>query len=116
MTEPIKKIAVVGTGTLGAQIAMLASNAGYSVTIFDQKTGAFEDMLAKQQADMKAKQIEPFIPFVRWPACSQQVNQIEKLDKAVKDADLVIEAVPENLEEGIGPRKIFCLEITRDEF
>jgi 3-hydroxybutyryl-CoA dehydrogenase len=98
MTEPFKKITVVGTGTLGAQIALLASNAGYNVTIFDPKPAAFNDMMTKLQADIEAKQIEPFIPFDRWPACHQQIKQLERLDAAVKDADLVIEAVPENLE------------------
>jgi 3-hydroxybutyryl-CoA dehydrogenase len=98
MTETFKKISVVGTGTLGFQIALLASNSGYDVTIFDQKPGAFDEMMAKQQADIKAKQIEPFIPLDRWQACSQRIKQVSELDQAVKDADLVIEAVPENLE------------------
>ena len=98
MTKPFKKIAVVGTGTLGAQIAMLASHAGYSVTIFDQQVGAFDAMMEKLHADLKAKQAEPFISLDRWPACRQQIKQFEKLGDAVKDADLVIEAVPENLE------------------
>ena len=98
MTEPFKTITVVGTGTLGFQIALLASNSGYDVTIFDQKPGAFDEMMAKQQADIKAKQIEPFIPLDRWQACSQRIKQVPELDQAVKDADLVIEAVPENLE------------------
>ena len=98
MTKPFKKIAVVGTGTLGAQIALLASSAGYSVTVYDQQTGAFDEMMEKLYADIKAKQIEPFIPFDRWPACRQEIKQFQKLDEAVKDAELVIEAVPENLE------------------
>jgi 3-hydroxybutyryl-CoA dehydrogenase len=98
MTETFKKIAVVGTGTLGFQIALLASNSGYNVTIFDQKPGAFDDMMAKQQADIKAKQINPFIALDRWQACGQRIKQVSDLDQAVKDADLVIEAVPENLE------------------
>jgi 3-hydroxybutyryl-CoA dehydrogenase len=98
MTQPFKKIAVVGTGTLGAQIAMLASNAGYSVIVFDQQAGAFDAMMEKLGADIRTKQIEPFIPFDRWPVCRQQIKQIEDLPEAVKDADLVIEAVPENLE------------------
>jgi len=98
MTKPFKKIAVVGTGTLGAQIAMLASNADYSVTIFDRQAGAFDAIMEKLHADLKTKQVEPFIPFNRWPACRRQIKQYEKLDEAVKDADLVIEAVPENLE------------------
>ena len=71
MTKPFKKIAVIGTGTLGAQIAMLASDAGYRVTVFDQQAGAFDAMLEKLDTDMTAKQIEPFIPFDRWPACRQ---------------------------------------------
>ena len=98
MTETFKKITVVGTGTLGFQIALLASNSGYDVTIFDQKPGAFDEMMAKQQADIKAKQIEPFIPLDRWHVCSQRIKQVSELNQAVKDADLVIEAVPENLE------------------
>ena len=98
MTKPFKKIAVVGTGTLGAQIAMLASNAGCSVTVYDQQTGAFDAMMEKLHADLKSKKIEPFIPFDCWPACRQQIKQFQSLAEAVKDADLVIEAVPENLE------------------
>ncbi len=78
MTQPFKKIAVVGTGTLGAQIAMLASNAGYSVIVFDQQAGAFDAMMAKLDVDIRAKQIEPFIPFDRWPVCRQQIKQLER--------------------------------------
>ena len=98
MTKPFEKIAVVGTGTLGAQIAMLTSNAGYGVTIFDRHPGTFDAMVEKLHSDLTAKQVEPFIPFEEWPACRQQIKQVEKLDEAVKDADLVIEAVPEILE------------------
>ena len=63
MPKPFTKIAVVGSGTLGAQIAMMAVNAGYDVTVFDQQTGAFDEMIEKLQLDLAAKQIQPFIPF-----------------------------------------------------
>jgi 3-hydroxyacyl-CoA dehydrogenase len=79
MTKPFKKIAVVGTGTLGAQIAMLASHAGYSVTIFDRQTGAFDTMIEKLHTELTDKQGEPFIPFDQWPACRQQIRQFERL-------------------------------------
>ena len=98
MSKPFEKITVVGTGTLGAQIALLAVNAGYSVAVFDQQAGAFDEMIDKLHADLGAKAIEPFIPYDRWEICSRQVQQFTKLDEAVKDAELVIEAVPENLE------------------
>jgi 3-hydroxyacyl-CoA dehydrogenase len=84
MTKPFKKIAVIGTGTLGAQIAMLASNAGYQITVFDQQPGAFDAMLEKLKADMTARQIEPFIPYDRWPVCRQQIKKIDKGELGVK--------------------------------
>ena len=34
MNKPFNNITVIGTGTLGTQIALLAGNAGYSVTTF----------------------------------------------------------------------------------
>ena len=98
MAKPFQSVAVVGTGTLGAQIAMLAANAGYSVNVFDQQPGAFDKMIQKLQADLKAKQVDPFIAFDRWDDCQGRIRQIDKLETAVKEADLVIEAVPENLE------------------
>jgi 3-hydroxybutyryl-CoA dehydrogenase len=98
MPKPFGKITVVGTGTLGAQIAMLAVDAGYDVAVFDQQAGAFDQMIKKQHADLEAKQIEPFIPFDRWETCRKQIRQFTTLDEAVKNADLVVEAVPENLE------------------
>jgi 3-hydroxybutyryl-CoA dehydrogenase len=98
MGKPFERVAVVGTGTLGAQIALLAANAGYSVNVFDQQPGAFDKMIQKLQADLKAKQVVPFIAFDQWDVCKGQIHQFEKLAPAVKDVDLVIEAVPENLE------------------
>jgi 3-hydroxybutyryl-CoA dehydrogenase len=98
MPKPFGKITVVGTGTLGAQIAMLAVDAGYDVAVFDKQAGAFDQMIKKQHADLEAKQIEPFIPFDRWETCRKQIQQFTTLDEAVKNADLVVEAVPENLE------------------
>ena len=62
MIRPFNKIAVVGTGTLGAQIAMLASNAGYDVTIFDRQTGAFDAMMEKLHADLNIQAGRPFYP------------------------------------------------------
>jgi len=98
MTKPFQSVAVIGTGTLGAQIALLASNAGYIVNVFDQQPGAFDQMIQKLQADLQAKKVNPFIAYDRWEVCRQQIQQFEELEATVKAADLVIEAVPENLE------------------
>lgn len=98
MPRPFDKIAVIGSGTLGAQIAMLAANAAYDVTIFDQRNGAFDEMIARLQEDYTAKKIEPVIAFEQWETCRQRIREYSTLDHAVAEAQLVIEAVPENLE------------------
>ena len=63
MTKPFKNIAVIGTGTLGAQIAMLAANAGYSVIVFDQQAGAFDAMMEKLDADIRGQADRTFYTF-----------------------------------------------------
>jgi len=97
MAKPFKQIAIVGTGTLGVQIGLMAANAGYRVNVFDQQPEAFDKMFQKLQTDLQAKQVDPFIAFDRWEACRQLIQQFHKLEAAVKTAELVIEAVPENL-------------------
>ena len=79
MPKPFKKIAIIGTGTLGAQIALLAANAAYSVSVFDQQSGAFDEMIQKLQTDLKVKQITPFIAFDQWAACRQQIRQFDQI-------------------------------------
>jgi 3-hydroxybutyryl-CoA dehydrogenase len=98
MDKSFEKVAVVGTGTLGVQIALLAANAGYSVSVFDQQPGAFDKMIQKLQVDLKTKQVDPFIAFDHWDVCRRHIQQIDQLDAIGKATDLVIEAVPENID------------------
>ncbi len=98
MGKPLEKVAVVGTGILGAQIAMLAVHAGYRVKIFDPREEAFIETYNKIQADLKAKDMTPFIPWEDWEACKQAIQRTTELGEAVEEAELVIEAVPENLD------------------
>jgi 3-hydroxybutyryl-CoA dehydrogenase len=98
MSKPLEKVAVVGTGILGAQIAMLAVHAGYRVKIFDPREEAFIETYNKIHDDLKAKDMTPFIPWEDWETCKQAIQKTTNLGEAVKDAQLVIEAVPENLD------------------
>ncbi len=95
---PFPRFAVVGTGIQGTQIAMIAARAGYEVTVFDPRPGAFRQTFEKLRADLKAKGVKPLIPWNRWEECARQVRHVRDLGKAVAKAELVLEAVPENLE------------------
>jgi 3-hydroxybutyryl-CoA dehydrogenase len=98
MNKPLENVTIVGAGTLGAQIAILAVNAGYQVAVFDLRPEAFEAMIAKLRSDLQAKGVTPFIAYERWAGLQEQVSVVTNLDKALKDAGLIIEAIPENIE------------------
>jgi hypothetical protein len=43
MIQKIKNVAVIGTGVLGTQIAMLAANAGNKVRVYDTRESALDE-------------------------------------------------------------------------
>ncbi|MGO8991565.1 MAG: 3-hydroxyacyl-CoA dehydrogenase family protein [bacterium] len=104
MTQKIKKVAVIGTGILGTQIAMISAHAGYKVSVYDTIAGAFDDTYNKLSTDLKAKGINPFIPWEHWGKCKAAINFTTDLRDALKDADLVVEVITEDLE---AKRKLF---------
>lgn len=76
---------------------MVSSKAGYNVKVFDTRRGAFKLNLEKIKKDFEERGIEPYIPFNIWDDCLLQISEAPSMDEAIKDADLIIEAVPENL-------------------
>jgi 3-hydroxybutyryl-CoA dehydrogenase len=104
MVQQIKKVAVVGTGTLGAQIAVQAASYGYDVKSFDLDPESFQKTLEKVRGVMKSRGKGPTVPMEQWEKGARSVKQAKDLAEAVKDADLVIEAVLENVEL---KRKVF---------
>jgi 3-hydroxybutyryl-CoA dehydrogenase len=104
MTQKIKKVAVIGTGLLGTQIAMISAYAGYEVSAYDTIAGAFDDTYKKLFADFKAKGVKPFIPWDHWEKCKTAVKFTIHLGDALKDVDLMVEAITEDVEV---KRKVF---------
>ena len=98
MNRPFENIAVVGTGLLGTQIAMISAYAGYKVSVYDNIANAFYNTYEKLYADFQAKGIDPFIPWDHWERCKAAIRFTTNLSDALKDVDLVVEAITENLE------------------
>jgi len=93
----IKKTAVAGTGTMGSQIGMVLAHGGFEVTMYDIDVARTEwarkniDALLNKQlskGQLDAQQVEKI-------KISMQFSTVEK---DLSDADLVVEAVFENLE------------------
>ncbi len=96
--EGIRKVAVIGTGTLGSQIALTAAYYGCRVTAYDIVEEALPRMLGvlKMRIQNSGRKTTP--PFMDLEGTAKQVRICKKLDEALESAELVIEAVPEDLE------------------
>jgi len=101
----IKKVAVVGSGILGTQIAVQSAHFGYDVTVYDSDPASFE----KAHQDLKTvlgKAVgKPLFTSELWEEEAQKVRLCPDLTDALSEADLVIEAVPEDVEI---KRKVFA--------
>ncbi len=95
MTE-IKTISVIGTGTMGRGIAQVAAQAGYATKIYDLNAAQAEAAL-KNIAGNLAKGVEKgkVTPELRDKTLAN-LQAVSDLRAAA--ADLVIEAIPEELE------------------
>ncbi len=98
MDKKIQKVAVIGTGLLGTQIAIQATCFDYEVSAHDPDEGSFNKVIQIIDAMMKFTGKGPVVPMEEWGKGFQRVNLCKELEEALRDADLVIEAAPEELE------------------
>jgi 3-hydroxybutyryl-CoA dehydrogenase len=93
----IQNVAVIGTGMLGTQIAIQAACHNYKVMVFDLDAASFERVLERLKIRMQNSSRKPTIPWPQMKRGAKMVKHCASLKEAVAGADLVIEAVPENL-------------------
>lgn len=97
MTQ-IKNVTVIGGGVLGSQIAFHIAYKGFKVTLYDSNSNLFVQIteqflklqdLYKEYLNLSNEEIESGL---------DNISFSNSLADSVKDADLVIESVPENIE------------------
>lgn len=93
-----RNITVAGSGVLGSQIAYQSAFKGFNVAVYDINDAALEQakerilkLKPRYQEDLGASQEEVDAAFDR-------LSFYSDLGKAVTDADLVIEAIPERVD------------------
>ncbi len=93
--DDIKKIAVMGAGDMGHGIAEVALLAGYKVAMRDIEQRFVDKGLARIKESLEKLVEKQKISEDNRNAMLNNVQTFVDIDKAVKDADFVIEAVPE---------------------
>ncbi|MBB1150478.1 3-hydroxyacyl-CoA dehydrogenase [Myroides sp. NP-2] len=98
----IKNVTVAGSGVLGYQIAFQSAFKGFNVTVYDLSPDAIEN--AKKKFDvLSAKYAQDLAATPEQLAQTKaNLSYSSDLKQATAHADLLIEAVPENLKIKIG--------------
>jgi len=97
-SRDISNVAIIGGGILGAQIAVQTACFGYTVFLYDSSAQAFDLSIQNAAAAMKAGGKGPVVPIEQWEKGIRKVVITTLMEAALKNADLVIEAIPEDLE------------------
>jgi len=111
----IRQIAVIGTGTMGRGIAYLSALAGYDTVVFDADPGALDAAKAAIESTLNKGVEKGKVTSTDATLALARVHLAGDLEPAVRGAELIIEAVPENFElknDLFAQADLFCDEET----
>ena len=111
----IRQISVIGTGTMGRGIAYLAALAGYETVICDVDSGVLATAKASIEETFRKGVEKGKVPSAAASEALARVQLVPELEPAVREADLIIEAVPENFDlkkDLFAQADLFCPEET----
>ena len=94
----IKKVAIVGSGFLGAKIALRSAMKGYPVSMYDIDRTALRKAKEMQENELSIRVKNKTLPEQEKTIIQSRIKDTSSLIDAVIDADLVIEAIPEKVE------------------
>ena len=111
----IRQIAIIGTGTMGRGIAYLSAVAGYDTVIHDADAAALDAARGSVDSLLRKQTEKGKVTAEAAAAALERVHVAADLEPAVRQADLIIEAVPEDadLKKNIfSQADLFCGEET----
>lgn len=94
----MKKIGIIGSGTMGHGIATAFSMYGYDVTIYDTNAEVLTKAKELIRQELELFVSEGFLPNLEIEACLAAITFSTNLQETVADRDYVIEAAPEIME------------------
>ena len=98
MEDKIREIAIIGTGIMGSGIAQVFAQSGYHVTIYDLSANNIRRCRVRIESNQKIMIAKGLLSEEEAALVCSRINDTADLHKAAKDADLIIEAVPEIME------------------
>ena len=97
--QEIRQITVIGAGQMGSQIAMQAALHGYPVTLHDVSGAQLERALASNRQQLEKRVSKGKLGAAEMESALGRLRAVASFDDAAGQADFVIEAVVEKLDE-----------------
>jgi 3-hydroxybutyryl-CoA dehydrogenase len=94
----IERVAVIGAGTMGAQIAQQAALHGFTVRLFDNEPTQLDRAVASNRTHLMRRVEKGILGDTEAEQALARVIPCDTLLSAAGDADLVIEAVVEDVD------------------
>lgn len=94
----IERVAVLGAGTMGRGIAQVAAMAGFATRLFDIDADQLEAAVAAVKAQLDKGVEKGKVTDEARQAAHDNLRTAGDLADAVADADLIVEAAPEDLD------------------
>lgn len=94
----VKTIAVIGAGTLGRGIACAAALGGYRTILEDASSPAREQGITRIQQSLDEEVARGKVTPQQRDYARAQLSTARSVEEACREADLVIEALPEEME------------------
>jgi 3-hydroxybutyryl-CoA dehydrogenase len=97
-TRPFETVAVVGAGTMGAQIALQCAVHHYPVRLYSRSAATLERAAQGQARELEQRLAQQLITAEEKERILGRIRRTTQLQEAAAAADLVIESAPEQLE------------------
>jgi 3-hydroxybutyryl-CoA dehydrogenase len=98
MKEGIRKIAVIGAGTMGHGIAQAFAQAGYQVSLMSRTQKTLDRAVGLIKSSLEAMAEEGLLDKKSIPSIVARVRTTTSIEEAAKDADLAFETMAEDKE------------------
>jgi 3-hydroxybutyryl-CoA dehydrogenase len=96
--RPVRAVTVVGSGLMGSGIAQVSAQAGYDVTVVDTSVEALDGARARIEDSLGRFVRSGKLTEDQASAARQRLTMTTELEPAARAADLVVEAIVEDLE------------------
>ncbi len=94
----MKKIAVIGAGTMGNGIAHVFAQSGYQVNLIDIQQSSLDKAVVTITKNLDRLLVKERIIAAQKEDCLNNISTLTSIPEGVKDRDLVVEAATENID------------------